>query len=36
MKMINNGVYPTMVTPFTDDNKIDYNGVKELLKWYEE
>ena len=36
MKMINNGVYPTMVTPFTDDNKIDYNGVKELLKWYKE
>ena len=35
MKEINNGVYPTMITPFTDDNKIDYNGVKELLKWYE-
>ena len=34
MKTINNGVYPTMVTPFTDDNKIDYNAVKELLKWY--
>ena len=24
MKMIKNGVYPTMVTPFTEDNKIDY------------
>ena len=35
MKEINNGVYPTMITPFTDDNKIDYNGVKQLLKWYE-
>ena len=34
MKEINNGVYPTMITPFTDDNKIDYNGVKELLDWY--
>jgi 4-hydroxy-tetrahydrodipicolinate synthase len=34
MKIINNGVYPTMVTPFTDDNKIDYNGVKQLLDWY--
>lgn len=33
MKKINTGVYPTMVTPFTDDNKIDYNGVKELLNW---
>ncbi len=35
MKTINKGVYPTMITPFTDDNKVDYNGVKELLKWYE-
>ncbi len=35
MKEIRNGVYPTMITPFTDDNQIDYNGVKELLKWYE-
>ncbi len=34
MKTINNGVYPTMVTPFTDDNKIDYNGVKQLIDWY--
>lgn len=36
MKTINNGVYPTMVTPFTDDNKVDYNAVKELLNWYAE
>lgn len=35
MKEIRNGVYPTMITPFTDENKIDYNGVKALLKWYE-
>ncbi len=35
MKTINPGVYPTMVTPFTDDNKIDYNGVKQILEWYE-
>lgn len=34
MKNINNGVYPTMVTPFTKDNKIDYNGVKQILDWY--
>lgn len=34
MKSINNGVYPTMVTPFTSDNKIDYNGVKALIDWY--
>ena len=36
MKDINYGVYPTMLTPFTDDNKIDYNGVLGLLKWYAE
>lgn len=36
MKNINNGVYPTMITPFTEDNKIDYNGVKQLLDWYTE
>lgn len=23
-----------MVTPFTDENKIDYNGVIELIEWY--
>lgn len=32
---INYGVYPTMLTPFTDDGKVDYDGVSELLKWYE-
>ncbi len=35
MKEINNGVYPTMITPFTDDNKIDYDGVKALIDWYD-
>ena len=34
IKEINNGVYPTMLTPFTDDNKIDYNGVLQLLDFY--
>ena len=34
MKTINNGVYPTMITPFTEDNKIDYDGVKALIDWY--
>ena len=23
-----------MITPFTADNKIDYNGVEELIEWY--
>lgn len=36
MKKINSGVYPTMITPFTEDNKIDYVAVKQLLDWYAE
>jgi 4-hydroxy-tetrahydrodipicolinate synthase len=31
---IPDGVYPTMVTPYTDDNRIDYDGVLRLLEWY--
>ena len=27
IKEIPNGVFPTMLTPFTEDNKVDYNGV---------
>ncbi len=34
-KQIPNGVYPTMLTPFTADNKVDFDGILELLKWYE-
>lgn len=34
MAQIPNGVYPTMITPFTDDNKIDFDGVLKLLNWY--
>lgn len=34
IKEINNGVYPTMLTPFTADNKIDYNAVEQLLEFY--
>ena len=35
MKTINNGVYPTMLTPFTEDNKVDFEGIRQLLSWYE-
>lgn len=35
MKTIKNGVYPTMITPFTDDNKVDFTGIKQLIDWYE-
>jgi len=32
---ISNGVWPVMITPFTADNKIDFDGVAEILAWYE-
>ena len=35
IKQIPAGVYPTMVTPFTQDNKIDYNAVEQMLHWYD-
>jgi len=35
-KSIANGVWPVMITPFTEDNKIDWDGVLELLQWYDE
>lgn len=31
---ISDGVYPVMVTPFNNENKIDYNAVKKLVHWY--
>ena len=33
MKKID-GVIPVMITPFTDDGKIDYAGVERLTEWY--
>lgn len=36
MKMqIPDGVYPTMVTPFTENNRIDYGAVLRLIEWYD-
>ncbi|MBQ7546796.1 MAG: dihydrodipicolinate synthase family protein [Clostridia bacterium] len=35
IKQIPAGVYPTMVTPFTQDNEIDYNAVEQMLHWYD-
>lgn len=32
---IANGVWPVMITPFTEDNKIDYNGVLKIIEWYD-
>lgn len=34
MDNIASGVWPTMVTPYTKDNKIDYRGVEKLLDFY--
>lgn len=30
------GVWPVMITPFTDDNKPDFRAIKELCDWYVE
>ncbi len=35
-KGIANGVWPVMITPFTENNTIDYDGVLELLQWYDD
>lgn len=34
MKDINRGTYPTMITPYHDDNTVDYEAVKNITKWY--
>lgn len=34
VKEIKNGVYPTMITPYTKDNKIDYDAVLGVLDFY--
>ena len=36
LKDIPSGIYPTMITPYTTDNKVDYNAVEQLLAWYAE
>jgi len=30
------GVWPTMLTPYTADNKVDYKGLEELITWYKD
>lgn len=34
MKNINFGTYPTMITPFDKDKKVDYAAVRKLVQWY--
>lgn len=31
---ISDGVWPTLITPFTESNDIDYVGVEDLINWY--
>ncbi|MEI7024873.1 dihydrodipicolinate synthase family protein [Paenibacillus sp. y28] len=31
---IANGVWPTMITPFTEANEVDYDALKRLVDWY--
>ena len=35
MRQIREGIYPTMITTFTEDNKVDYQGLEKLLAYYE-
>ena len=28
------GIVPVMLTPFTDDNRIDYDSLEKLIEWY--
>lgn len=28
------GVWPTMVTPFTDSNQVDYRALAQMIEWY--
>lgn len=31
-----NGVWPVMLTPFTDENRVDYQALEALIQWYED
>lgn len=33
-KLFPNGVYPVMLTPFTEDNKVDFPSLGKLVEWY--
>lgn len=36
MRQYNKGVYPTMITPFTKNGEIDYDGAERITDWYME
>ncbi len=29
-----NGIYPTMITPYDKEGKVDYEAVRRLVDWY--
>jgi 4-hydroxy-tetrahydrodipicolinate synthase len=34
MEIIPNGVWPTMLTPFTENGQLDWHGLEQLIEWY--
>jgi len=34
IRSIPDGVWPTMVTPFSESNHLDFSGIAELVEWY--
>lgn len=36
MRQYNKGVYPTMITPYTKNGEIDYEGAERIVDWYME
>jgi len=33
-EVLNNGLWPVMITPFNDDGSIDWKSLKQLTEWY--
>jgi len=33
-KIFPNGLWPTMITPFTEKNEVDYEALEEAIEWY--
>lgn len=32
--VVNDGIYPAMITPYRPDHSIDFEAVRELVNWY--
>lgn len=33
-RLISAGIWPTMITPFNEDNEVDYDALEILIEWY--